>query len=79
MKKVKNAAKKAKIVIAASSDSANSIYKYFDVTPIVINESGTNSNLNNNQTPKFSDKELNQARLMIKMFKSKKIKLHLKE
>ena len=28
---------------------------------------------------KFSDKELNQARLMIKMFKSKKIKLHLKE
>ena len=28
---------------------------------------------------KFSDKELNQARLMIKVFKSKKIKLHLKE
>ena len=28
---------------------------------------------------KFSDKELDQARLMIKMFKSKKIKLHLKE
>ena len=28
---------------------------------------------------KFSDKELSQARLMIKMFKSKKIKLHLKE
>ena len=28
---------------------------------------------------KFSDKELNQARLMIKMFKSKKIKLHLKK
>jgi glycosyltransferase involved in cell wall biosynthesis len=59
LKKVKNAAKKAKIVIAASSDSANSIYKYFDVTPIVINESGTNSNLNNNQTLKFSDKEFN--------------------
>ena len=28
---------------------------------------------------KFSNKELNQARLAIKMFKSKKIKLHLKE
>ena len=28
---------------------------------------------------KFSDKELDQTRLMIKMFKSKKIKLHLKE
>ena len=45
--KVHNAAKKAKYIIAASGDSAKSIEKYLNRTPVLINESGCE--LNDNQ------------------------------
>lgn len=38
--KVHSAAKRASFVVAASTDSANSIRKYLDVEPVMINESG---------------------------------------
>lgn len=45
--RVHKAAQKASFIIAASTDSANAIKKYFKCTPILINESGCDITANN--------------------------------
>lgn len=58
--RIKKAVKKASFIIAASSDSATSIKKYFHFDSILINESGCDSNKNDfHRTYYNTDKLLN--------------------
>lgn len=89
-KKVHNASKRAFAVIAASTDSGNSIKKYLNKTPVVINESGcdyhpmgiihtqSNDNINLLWVGRYIfTKQLKMAMDVVALLNNKKIKLHV--
>lgn len=89
--RIQNAVKKAKFVIAASSDSEKALKKYFSCNPILINESGCekpNGSTNHNYSSKkgfellwvgrfIFTKQLELALYSIAQAKNDKIKLHI--
>jgi glycosyltransferase involved in cell wall biosynthesis len=56
--RVRQAARSAKVVIAASGDAANSIVKYWHIAPMIINESGSDIVTHDIKSKDFNKPEL---------------------
>ena len=75
--RVHKAVQKASFVIAASTDSANALKKYFQCNPILINESGCNVT-NNNPVHNFEGKQTLELLWVGRFIFTKQLKLALK-
>ena len=75
--RVHKAVQKASFVIAASTDSANALKKYFQCNPILINESGCNVT-NNNSVHNFEGKQTLELLWVGRFIFTKQLKLALK-